>query len=250
MSKSKSDVIHQVIRDRALTLLHQPIVSLDEGRVVGREVLTRGPAGPFESPQRLIRAAFVSSRLEDLEATICGLAAKTAISFLPPSELMFVNLTSTGFTKAGEVLRRALSPMPPSHVVVEVTEADRPAGDIAAAAAEWKAAGYGIAIDDVGAGFSRVLAIAQVRPEWIKIDRPLVAGSVDKDHWRAVVRHILELANEIGARVVAEGIETEAELKAMRSVGIEYGQGYLIARPAVMRALEDEKGGVSVALAR
>ena len=230
--------------------MHQPIVSLDEGRVVGREILTRGPAGPFESPQRLIRAALFSSRLEDLESTICGLAAKTAVSFLPSAELMFVNLTSAGFTASGEAIRRALSPMPPSRVVLEVTEADRPAGDIVAAAEEWKAAGYSIAIDDVGAGFSRLLAIAQVHPDWIKIDRPLVAGSVDKDHWRAVVRHILDLANEIGARVVAEGIETEAELRAMKSVGINHGQGYLIARPAVMRAPEDEKGGLSIALAR
>ena len=218
--------------------------------MVGREILTRGPAGPFESPQRLIRAALFASRLEDLEATICGLAAKTAVSFLLPGELMFVNLTSHGFSEAGEVIRRALSPLPPSRIVIEVTEADKPAGDIAAAALEWKEAGYSIAIDDVGAGFSRLLAIAQVHPDWIKIDRPLVAGSVDKDHWMAVVRHILELANEIGAQVVAEGIETEAELRAMKMAGINYGQGYLIARPAVMRSPEDEKGGVSVALAQ
>ena len=249
MSKARTDVIQQVIRDRALTLLQQPIVALGDGRVIGREVLTRGPAGPFESPQRLIKAAFFSSKLEDLETAICGLAARTALASFPVSELMFVNVTAAGFAGTGEALREALSPMPPSRVVIEVTEADRPGGDFVEAAAAWKAAGYGIAIDDVGAGFSRLLAIAQVRPDWIKIDRPLVSGAVDKEHWMAVVRHIVDLGSSIGAQVIAEGIETEAELRAVRSVGIAYGQGYLIARPAVMRNAE-KKGGVSVAYAR
>jgi len=89
-----------------------------------------------------------------------------------------------------------------------------------------------LAVDDLGAGYSNLKYIADLRPEVVKLDRTLVADLADDRRAQVLVRHIVQLCHELGARVVAEGIELESEMKVVIDCGADYGQGYYFARPA------------------
>jgi EAL domain-containing protein (putative c-di-GMP-specific phosphodiesterase class I) len=89
-----------------------------------------------------------------------------------------------------------------------------------------------LVVDDFGAGYSNLKRIVELHPKIVKLDRTLVE-KLDKDRrQQTLVRHMVELCRELGAKVVAEGIETTDELKAARDCGAQYGQGYVLARPA------------------
>jgi len=89
-----------------------------------------------------------------------------------------------------------------------------------------------VAVDDAGAGYGSLQCISEVRPEWLKVDLSLVRG-VDGDEIRAtLIESLVTLADRVGARLIAEGIETVEELDALRGLGVKYGQGFLLAIPS------------------
>jgi len=89
-----------------------------------------------------------------------------------------------------------------------------------------------LAVDDLGAGYSNLRYIADLAPAIVKLDRHLVSGLIHESRLHKLVRAIVRLCADLGAEVVAEGIETESELNAVRDANVRYGQGYLFARPA------------------
>jgi EAL domain-containing protein (putative c-di-GMP-specific phosphodiesterase class I) len=97
--------------------------------------------------------------------------------------------------------------------------------------AEIRAKGVRIAVDDLGAGYSNLKYIADLAPEIVKIDRGLVAGLSQHSRLHRLVTSIVQLCTEQGARVVAEGIETAEELRAVLATGAHFAQGYFLARP-------------------
>jgi EAL domain-containing protein (putative c-di-GMP-specific phosphodiesterase class I) len=96
---------------------------------------------------------------------------------------------------------------------------------------ELRGRGVKIAVDDLGAGYSNLKYIADLQPEIVKLDRELVAGLERHRPLQRLVKSIVSLCREMGARVVAEGIETAAELRVVMDSGVHFGQGYYIARP-------------------
>jgi EAL domain-containing protein (putative c-di-GMP-specific phosphodiesterase class I) len=92
--------------------------------------------------------------------------------------------------------------------------------------------GAKVAVDDLGAGYSNLKYIADLAPEIVKLDRELIMGLTPNTRKFRLVKSIVELCNQQGARVVGEGIETSDELRAVIETGVHYGQGYLLARPA------------------
>ncbi len=98
--------------------------------------------------------------------------------------------------------------------------------------AELRARGVHLAVDDLGAGYSNLRYIADLAPEVVKLDRELVKNLSEDARLRKLVGSIVHLCMDLGAEVVAEGIETRGELRAVRDTGVHYGQGYLIGRPA------------------
>ena len=95
----------------------------------------------------------------------------------------------------------------------------------------WIARGALVAVDDAGAGFTSLEYVADIRPDFLKLSRGMVAG-VDQDVTReAVLRATAAFAREVGARIVAEGVERVEELEALRAMEIDYGQGWLFGRP-------------------
>jgi EAL domain-containing protein (putative c-di-GMP-specific phosphodiesterase class I) len=206
----------------------QPIVSLVTGSVLGYEALMRPPA-PYQNPQALLSAALGSGCLQELEVEVCRKAARAVLDLCDGAKL-FVNLTPETF--CGGFLRcaRALRALPPGRVVVELTEAFPYDARIRAAAALWRRDGFSLAVDDVASGFSRLLAVGMVKPDYLKIDREVVKGVADAT-WRGVVKGVVALAREIKASVIAEGIETAEEIRILFDLGVEWGQGYLIGGP-------------------
>jgi EAL domain-containing protein (putative c-di-GMP-specific phosphodiesterase class I) len=132
-------------------------------------------------------------------------------------------------------------------VVVEIVEHNRPR-DTAAfqrGLRELRGLGVRIAVDDVGLGEANLLMILACRPDYLKVDRYFVHGSRADFHRQAVLTSIVQLARPFGARVIAEGVETEADLQAVQTVGFDLVQGYLFGQPCPAGALDEVGRGSS-----
>ncbi|MGY1745291.1 EAL domain-containing protein [Blastococcus sp. SYSU D00695] len=213
-----------------LALVFQPIVDLPAARVVGYEALSRFPG--TAAPDVWFAAARDAGIGAELEALALhrALAARAA---LPPGAFLTVNV-SPHLLGAPPVTAALATVDDLRGVVVELTE-HTPVTDLAAVRREadrLRARGALIALDDVGTGWSGLHLMATVRPELVKLDRALVRD-VDGDPVRlALAETVGDLAGRIGARLLAEGVETAAELAAFARLGTPLAQGWLLGRPA------------------
>ena len=205
----------------------QPIVELVHGKVVGYESLTRFD-DQAATEVRFAEASAVGLG-QDLEIATLH-AALTAAVELPADAWLNLNV-SPDLILAGEPLRSITSD---AHrdLVVEVTEhlAIADYATFRAALADL-GANVRLAVDDAGAGFASLRHIVELRPAFVKLDRSLVAGVDTDEALQAMIVGLHHFARSTGCRLIAEGIETEAECSALRSLGIRLGQGYLLGRP-------------------
>lgn len=228
--------------DAGLDMAYQPIIHLGSGSVLAYEALARprhpdagGPLGFFtmleQAGRRLEgeRAAF--------EAAIRGLSEGSAAF---PRVKLFVNASPTTlmdpqFDVNELILLAERAGLAASDLVVEVTESEAvdDLDSLTRRADRLRHLGVGVAVDDAGAGHASFRVITRLRPSYIKIDRDLVCD-VDTDGARhAFIEAMVRFSREIGSRLIAEGIETEAELASLAGLGVEAGQGYFLARPAI-----------------
>jgi EAL domain-containing protein (putative c-di-GMP-specific phosphodiesterase class I) len=226
--------IEQVLAAEAVDIAFQPIIDLQRGRLVGAEALSRFPSLPERSPDAWFAAAREIDRCLELEELAIGKALMRAFN-LPLDCYVAVNVSPAMLVSGRLMSLIAGSAFPLSRIVVEVTEQTSFADtELAVAAREQlRAAGVRVAVDDAGSGYASLQQILCLRPDLIKIDRSLISG-VDRDQAReALVSAVAMFALQSGAKVVAEGVETEAELGTLRRLGIEHAQGYFIGRPDV-----------------
>ncbi len=219
--------IRAILDQRAFAPVFQPIVDLELGIAVGFEALTRFADGT--PPDQQFAAAAMQGMGSQLEAATLR-AALVAANGLPAAAWLSLNV-SPPFVLAGEPLRTILSHAP-RPLVLEVTE-DQAIADYPAFRAALATLGPALrlAIDDAGAGFASLRHISELRPALVKVDRALVAA-LDADPVRqALVAGLHHFASTAGCTLIAEGIETEAELAALRTLGVRFGQGYLLGRP-------------------
>jgi PAS domain S-box-containing protein len=226
-AETRARITHVLAR-RAFRPVFQPIVDLERGVPIGFEALTRFADGT--PPDQQFRAAAAVGLGVRLEAATLR-AALRAASGLPPAAWLSVN-ASPAFVLAGEplrtILRKTMRPL-----VLEVTEEEAIA-DYPAFRAALTALGSNLrlAVDDAGAGFASLRHISELRPALVKVDRALVAA-IDGDPVRqALLAGLRHFADATGCILVAEGIETDGELAALRTLGVQFGQGYLLGRPA------------------
>ncbi len=213
---------------RGPTVVLQPIVELCSGRRVGAEALSRFPPEWSKTPDVVFHeAAEVGLGLElELRSVERALDHLRAVP-----GYVSVNLSPSALLDGR--IHDLLAAFPPERVVIELSEHD--AVDdydaLAAALAPHRDRGVRLAIDDVGAGFSSLRHIVITAPDLIKLDRSIVAG-VDADPvLGALARAMVDFARGLGARVVAEGIETGADAAALFAAGVEFGQGWFFGRP-------------------
>ncbi|QSR28278.1 hypothetical protein CFH99_21885 [Nocardioides aromaticivorans] len=207
-----------------MSAVFQPIVDLHSDAVLAHEALSR-----FEgaSPQEVFERALRDGTAPTVEAR----AVRAALAAWPGGSLLALNLSPTA------LVSRAVEQVLPwdmSGLIVELTETDlAECSDAVMVTLEGlRARGALLAVDDFGTGLSNVHRIAMLRPDLIKLDMSLVRG-VDADpRLHGAIAATLVLAQHTGSRVIAEGIETQAERDCLVGLGVRLGQGYLIGRPA------------------
>lgn len=223
--------VHELIEHAAFDIAFQPIVELATGQVGGYEALARFHDGcpPDEHVQRAHEAG-LGTELE----LACLRAALRDAAYLDLGAWLNVNV-SPQVVLSGAL--EALLPLSDRVVVLEVTEHEA-ITDYAAfrAAVARLDGGVRIAIDDAGAGFASLRHIVELDPLFVKLDRSLVAG-IDTDPARqAIIAGMVHFAEAAHLTLVAEGIETAAELAALKAAKVPLGQGYLLGRPQILTA--------------
>jgi len=210
----------------------QPIFDVATHRPFAYEALVRTDEESLKRADVLIATAERLGRIHDLGRTVRTAVARAAPG-IPDDALIFVNVHGLELTDEdlfGDDC--ALAPLAP-RIVLEITERiglDSVAGP--ARVAMLRRRGYRIAVDDLGAGYAALGALATLEPEVVKLDMSLIRDIDVHATKRRVVGAIATLCRELGSRVIAEGVETPSELAAVREVGIELIQGFLLARPA------------------
>jgi EAL domain-containing protein (putative c-di-GMP-specific phosphodiesterase class I) len=212
----------------------QPIVHLATGEVVAQEALSRGPAGPLERPDALFAAARRTGRLAELDAACRVSAFRSAASAgLVAPLALFVNvepavLDTAPFDELLEITRAAPGEV---RVFLEITEravAARPA-ELLRTVERVREAGWGLALDDVGAEADSLAFMALLRPDVVKLDISLVQNRPDQN--TAEVMHAVNAyAERTDAVVLAEGIETDIHLVNALALGATLGQGWMFGR--------------------
>ena len=230
-----------VIRENRLTVHFQPIVEAgDPDRIHAHECLMRGvdESGDVFPPARILDAAdeegmvFHLDRIGRVNA-IQGFAAqgvegKAFINFNPVSvynPLACLRTTVAAATASG---------LTPDRIVFELIERNHVADEahLLRIVDFYRAAGYGVALDDVGSGYSGLNLLSTLMPDYIKLDMHLIRD-VDKDPIKqSIVGNMLEMARKLDIRTIVEGVETEAEYEFARAEGADFVQGYLFAKPA------------------
>ena len=221
--------IQRCLDEGGPAIVLQPIVDLGSGNPMGFEALARFRDDRWSTAEWFQRAAEVELSFE-LEMT----AVRSALALedrLPRDTYLSINVSQR--TARSEVLLRALTDVDPSRTVVEVTEHERVEdyAGLSAALGRLREHGVRVAIDDAGAGFASLRHALMLAPDIMKIDIS-ITQNIDHDlARRALARALISFAAEVGVSVVAEGIETRAELESLRELGVELGQGYYLARP-------------------
>ncbi len=228
----------EIIKNANLRIVFQPIVSLRDGSVFGYEALCRGPAGsPLENPDALFGIAAESGRLWELEQLSRTKALEAAFNNNLPKKL-FLNVNpavihdekfKNGFTRE-YLLEYNIDP---SNIYFEISEknAVEDLSGFISTIEHYKNQNYKIAIDDAGAGYSGLNMITDVHPHFIKLDMKLIRD-IDKDAYKkALVKSLHDFSCLTEIALIAEGIETEAELRTLIDIGVHFGQGYFIQYP-------------------
>lgn len=230
--------IERVLAEDLLSMVFQPIVSLVDGRLVGVEALARFEAEPRRSPNEWFAEANAVGRGVDLElhAVRCALAQLDELGF---GAYMSVN---TSPATIGPRLTSLLAGFPGRRIVLELTEHSE-VGDYEALVdglVPSRRQGIRVAADDTGAGYSGLQHLLRLRPDVIKLDIGLTRHIDEDPARRALASALVTFAAEIGAVLVAEGVETVGELRALRTLGIPAAQGYRLAKPGSLSALRGD----------
>jgi diguanylate cyclase (GGDEF)-like protein len=227
-----ADEFRGLLEPGAIRAVFQPIVRLSDLQPIGYEGLARFPTPPglmALPPDVTLAAAGRLGVRGDLE--VACWAAISEAGAPPAGRLLFINVAPDALGHPGLL---ELAGSLPSRLVIELTEQDAVQDSVLLRERlrPWIARGALVAVDDAGAGFTSLEYVAELRPDFLKLCRGMVTG-VDLDPSRqAVLRATVAFAHEVGARIVAEGVERPEELAVLRDAGADHGQGWMFGRPA------------------
>lgn len=224
---------------RLVSYYHAIVSAADPGQIFAREALVRGvtPDGRVIGGGAIMEAARAAGLLFQTD-----LAARTAavegFARARPGGRLFVNFSPTAIYDPTYCLRSTFARMEhldltPGDIVFEVVESERheDLGHLRRILETYRAKGFGVALDDFGAGYSTYEVLHALAPDFVKLDMSLVRGSPDDPRKKAVLEGAIALCQRLSVPVIAEGIETEAEEAVVRAAGADYLQGFRFARP-------------------
>jgi EAL domain-containing protein (putative c-di-GMP-specific phosphodiesterase class I) len=241
LAEVRSGWLAELLREDRLETHFQPIVSAaDPASVFGYECLTRGRAGDGRliPPGELFAAARAAEMLFPLDRAARLTAIRTAAR-KTVGERLFINFNPSSIYTPAFCLQTTFRAaeqhgFDPSRIVFEVVESEEvaDAGHLLRILEVYRKAGFSVALDDVGAGYSSLNLLTRLKPDYVKLDMHLIRN-VDADPYKAAVAgKLLEMAHSLGIKSVAEGVETAGEWRWVRDHGADYVQGYLFAKPA------------------
>jgi len=221
--------VRRAIENRQISVVFQPVVDLQTQQIFAYEALTRTSAPEFDGPMSLFEAAHDQSCVGELgravrEMALSGCGSHPLFINIHPAELnekWVVQPDDPIFRHTEDVYLEITEGVPLSHFRL-----------CKSILGEVRGRGVYLVVDDLGAGYSNLKYIADLEPRVVKLDRDLIVGLAHESRMHRLVKGITVLCKEMGAAVVAEGIETAEELAAVRDAGVKFGQGYLLARPA------------------
>lgn len=231
--------LSKIIDKEKIKAVFQPICNISTHQVHGFEALSRGPEhSPLFSPVPLFKTAAYEGRLSELE-TLCR---RISIQQFKKSQLpgkLFLNISPKALLDPNHAKGLTLSlvqelGLNPAQVVIELSE-QYPADDIdllKSCLNHYRSQGFLTAIDDLGAGYSGLRLWSELAPDYVKIDRHFIESINTSSVKQEFVRSIINLCQNLSCKVIAEGIETQAELAVLKQLGIIYCQGFLLGRPA------------------
>lgn len=240
--------VAELVVGRDVMVVCQPIERLEDGELLGMEALARFPTLGEEPAGMFAQAWAVGVGLE-LELLAVE-AALGELERLPAEAYLSVNVAPT--TLASDRFAELVAASRPERLVVEVTEhaAVEDYEALAAAVGRLSELGVRLAIDDVGTGFSGLSHIVRLSPDIIKVDGSLVRGVGESNAKQAMLAALVTFAARMGTEVIAEGVESEHELTALRVLGVGCGQGFHLARPRHLGAAVGRPEGSDAGAAR
>jgi EAL domain-containing protein (putative c-di-GMP-specific phosphodiesterase class I) len=213
-----------------LSVVFQPIVGMSDGKLFAYEALVRCSVPELANPQVLFERAVAAGcagrlgrMIREIAVPIC--AGKPLFLNVHPQELQegwLVRPDDPIFMHDHTVYLEVTESVPLTHFALCMSVLD----DVRSRG------GVQLVVDDLGAGYSNLKRIADLQPKVVKLDRDLIAGLDHSTRQQQLVSGVVRLCNDLQAKVVAEGIETPDEFRAIRDTGAHYGQGYLFARPS------------------
>lgn len=212
-----------------LAVVYQPIIDLCTQQTFAHEALVRSTSPHYQGPPALFTEAIRTQLCGALGRAVRELAVDNA-----PDTPLFVNVHPNEFDE-GWLVRPDDPIFRHEHrVYLEITESV-PLTHVTlchSQLAEVRSRGAALAVDDLGAGYSNLKYISDLAPEVVKLDRELIVNLTKDSRQHTLVRSLVRLCEDLGATVIAEGIESESEARAVIDTGAHYGQGFLFAKPS------------------
>ncbi len=226
-------MLNQCIGGGALRLALQPIVLCQDESIHGYELLLRSTHSVLSLPNEVLDAAERHGLLRELGSVVVARAAEWLMR-LPDSTQLFLNVHPGELVDPASLCTRMeVLGLWSNRIVLEITERSKmnPSFSWHHALDRIKQMGFRIAVDDLGSGYSALSMLAELQPDYLKVDMSIVRN-VDQDtHKRRIVDLLCSFAEATGAKVVAEGVETVEEATALRECGVHLLQGFLFGVP-------------------
>ncbi len=252
VQRERAAELRAILHEGRLTTFYQPIVDMERDSIMGYEALTRGPRNTaFEVPKALFSFGDRNHLSAELDVLCRRQALRNARGFDPQKKLFLNSLPETlgtpGLVEQNLAVLEEVG-LQPSNLVFEITERTEIL-DFEAFGRDLerlRRLGFLVAIDDVGTGYSSLQTVSEVAADFLKIDISLIKNIHQSLIKQDLVHSLLQVASRTRTRVIAEGIETEEEYRALHACGVRLGQGFYFARPApAFPGLE--RGGLSTA---
>jgi len=244
--------LREVLTARLVQAVYQPVVDIVQQRIIGYEALSRPAAGTFDTVEQLFKAAYEAESIWALER-LCRQRAMESLPALGVDELLFLNIEPDSIydpqfrsDRTVELLQEAS--LTPDRVVLEMTEhsAVRDFTAFRQTLTYFRSLGFRLAIDDMGSGYSALISVAEIQPDFLKIDMSLIREIHLRSMKRELVDTITRFSQRAGIEVVAEGVEQPGELETLKEIGVRFAQGYLFARPGSPPPVPDFTGRAPV----
>ena len=230
--------LREMLEQEAIRTVFQPIAHLTTGELLGHEALSRGPAGSaLESPVALFTAAAQVGMTWEVEYA-CRQLAIARFASMDPGTMLFLNVSPTiiqdvRFCQGVTIQQLSTLGLSPDRIAFEITEQVVVTDSLAFSDLldHYRHQGFKLAVDDVGDGYAGLTLISQVHPHYLKLDKTLIQGIAHDPLRQHLVRSLASFTTGMGMGMIAEGLETDEDLTCVCSLGVRYGQGFLLARP-------------------